>query len=178
MDTNIKIAQASIYVGTYFKYNSGSLQGKWMDLSEFSTKEEFYRAAYELHKDEQDPELMFQDMEHIPDSLASESWLSAKFFTVRDALEGLEEKLHEPFFMWCNNDHYDLSKEDIDELISSFADCYQGLYDSQEDFARQYVAEHHQLSEFSLNYFDYESYARDLFCESFWYDGGHVFTNS
>ena len=39
-----------------------------MDLADYKDAEEFLEACYELHKDEEDPELMFQDYE------ADESW--------------------------------------------------------------------------------------------------------
>ncbi len=59
------ISEARIYVGTYAKYNEGSIFGKWLDLSDYSDKDEFYETCRELHKDEEDPELMFQDWEYI-----------------------------------------------------------------------------------------------------------------
>lgn len=47
-----------IYVGTYAKYNDGSIDGKWIDISEYNTYEEFVDACRELHADEEDPEFM------------------------------------------------------------------------------------------------------------------------
>ncbi|WP_260264062.1 antirestriction protein ArdA [Elizabethkingia ursingii] len=52
-----------IYVGTYKKYNEGSLFGKWLSLSDYSDYDELLEAMKELHKDEDDPEFMFQDYE-------------------------------------------------------------------------------------------------------------------
>ena len=46
------LSEAKVYVGTYAKYNNGSLSGAWLDLSDYSDKEEFYEACRELHKDE------------------------------------------------------------------------------------------------------------------------------
>ena len=43
-----------IYVGTYAKYNDGSLFGKWMDLSDYIDLNDFYEACLELHQDEED----------------------------------------------------------------------------------------------------------------------------
>lgn len=54
-----------VYVGTYAKYSVGSMRGKWLDLEDYADKEEFINACYELHKDEQAPELMFQDHEGV-----------------------------------------------------------------------------------------------------------------
>ena len=38
------LSEAKVYVGTYAKYNNGSLSGAWLDLSDYSDKEEFYEA--------------------------------------------------------------------------------------------------------------------------------------
>lgn len=51
----------AVYVGTYHKYNCGSIAGKWLDLTEFDDEQDFFAACSELHADEEDPELMFQD---------------------------------------------------------------------------------------------------------------------
>ena len=64
--------QISLYVGTYAKYNDGSIFGKWLNLSDYSDSSEFFEACKELHKDEEDPEYMFQDHENVPSHLYSE----------------------------------------------------------------------------------------------------------
>ena len=81
------LSEARVYVGTYGKYNNGSLFGAWLDLSDYSDKEDFYEACRELHKDEEDAEYMFQDWENVPENLIGESWISENFFTLRDAVE-------------------------------------------------------------------------------------------
>lgn len=43
------LSEAKVYVGTYAKYNNGSLFGAWLDLSDYSDKEEFYEACREPH---------------------------------------------------------------------------------------------------------------------------------
>ena len=96
------LSEAKVYVGTYAKYNNGSLSGAWLDLSDYSDKEEFYEACRELHKDEEDAEYMFQDYENIPEALISESWISENFFSLRDAVEDLSDTEQEAFFVWCN----------------------------------------------------------------------------
>ena len=45
-----------VYVGTYGKYNNGSIAGQWFDLSNYDSSEEFYEDIRELHSDEEDPE--------------------------------------------------------------------------------------------------------------------------
>jgi len=67
------LSEARIYLGTYAKYNEGSIEGKWFDLSDFSDKDEFYEVCKELHADEENPEYMLQDWKNIPDELIGKS---------------------------------------------------------------------------------------------------------
>lgn len=173
MKKQIQIYDASVYVGTYKKYNEGSLQGQWMDLSDFTDINEFYNACQQLHADEKDPEYMFQDYENIPENLIGESWISENIFEIIQSLSALGEQ-QEAFLIWCNNGHHEISGQDIDELLSS----YIGTYENDEDFARELIEEREDLSEFAKRYFDYEAYARDLFYGDYWSDGGYVFYNS
>ena len=39
------LSEARVYVGTYGKYNNGSLFGAWLDLSDYSDKEDFTKPA-------------------------------------------------------------------------------------------------------------------------------------
>lgn len=64
----MKHEKIRIYVGTYGKYNSGSIAGAWLTLNNFKNESEFWAACRALHKDERDPEFMFQDYE-LPDML-------------------------------------------------------------------------------------------------------------
>lgn len=173
-----KLSEARIFVGTYAKYNEGSIFGKWMDLSDYSDREKFYDACRELHNDEEDPELMFQDWENIPSPLIGESWLSDNIFEVVEAISNLSETEHEAFTAWLNYTSNDLSSEDIDDLISSFEDEYQGTYRSEEDYAYEVVDECYDLPEFAKTYFDYKKFARDLFICDYWYEDGFVFRRS
>lgn len=66
-------ANAAVYVGTYNKYNNGSLEGQWLKFSDYSDSEDFMTACDELHADELENEFMFQDSEYLPDFLYSES---------------------------------------------------------------------------------------------------------
>ena len=70
----------AIYVGTYGKYNSGSIAGKWLSLDEYNTEEKFYDAARKLHKNEHDPELMFQDFENFPTEFYGESYCDSRLW--------------------------------------------------------------------------------------------------
>ncbi len=69
-----------IYVGTYKKYNEGSIEGKWLNPEDYSDAEEFQKAAQELHDDEADPELMFQDFQGFPERYYGESHIQPELW--------------------------------------------------------------------------------------------------
>lgn len=169
------ISEARIYVGTYAKYNGGSIFGKWLDLSDYSDKEEFYKACRELHKDEQAPEFMFQDWEYIPSDLIGESWLAENIFEIIEAIDELDDDKKAAFEVWLNHGSHDITTKDITDLIRSFEDDFQGAYNDEEDYAYEIVDECYDLPEFAKTYFDYAKFARDLFMGDYWFEGGYVF---
>ena len=168
-------SEAAIYVGTYAKYNAGSLFGKWFNLSDFADKDEFMEACKELHKDEKDPEFMFQDRENIPEELVSESWISEIFFELRDKVEEMDSTVQDAFSAWLDYESRDLSKADADDLVKKFTDEYIGQYDEEEDYAREVIEQCYELPDFALNYFDYAAFARDLFNDGYKFLDGFVF---
>jgi antirestriction protein len=119
--------EARIYCGTYAKYNAGSITGAWLTLSDYADRDEFLEACRELHKDESDPELMFQDFEGFPRCWYSES--SAPADILWEWLE-LGEDEREAFGLYADN----LGGE---AAIDGFRDCYQGTRDSEADFAQE-----------------------------------------
>lgn len=64
---------SALYCGTYAKYNNGSTAGKWLKLRDYNSADDFLLACRYLHRDEADPELMFQDFEGMPPELYNES---------------------------------------------------------------------------------------------------------
>lgn len=75
-----------LYVGTYAKYAAGSLKGAWLDLAKFENAEAFEAACRRLHKDEMDPEFMFQDVETSEDweeGLYSESAIPREWWALK-----------------------------------------------------------------------------------------------
>jgi antirestriction protein len=144
---------ARIYVGTYAKYNSGSIAGAWIDLEDHSDKDSFLAACAELHKDESDPELMFQDFEGFPRSMYSESSISDELF----AWLQLGEDDRELQAVYQDN-------VDGDGTIDKAREAFCGKYDSEEDWAAQFLDDTGGLEgvpEHLKNYIDYEAYARD-----------------
>lgn len=83
-----------LYVGTYAKYAAGSIFGKWMDLDEFKSYDDFIAACHRLHKDERDPEFMFQDCEYDQDcdwqkGLYSESSAPREYWDLKKEMEAV-----------------------------------------------------------------------------------------
>ena len=145
---------ARVYVGTYAKYNNGNLFGKWLDLEDYSDKEGFLEECGELHSDEEDPELMFQDWEGIPSDMIGESWIAPEVWELMDAFNNHDEDAVRAYLKcfgeWDEND---------------FNDRYRGEFLSWEDMAEEWLEETgelEQIPEHLRYYFDYEKYARDL----------------
>lgn len=142
-----------VYVGTYAKYNNGSIEGKWLDLEDYSDKEDFLEACAELHKDESDPELMFQDFEGIPEGMISESHID------------------DDLWDWVNLDDDDKNllkvyRDNIDTsgTLEDAQEAYEGTFTSPEDWAEETLRDQGALASMPENlrgYFDYASFARD-----------------
>ena len=148
--------EARIYVGTYAKYNNGSFQGKWVELSDFYDLDGFMERCAEIYGNEEEPEYMLQDWENIPDSLIDESRLEENFFELRDELDRLNDTEKEAFWTWEEGNNIKLSQDAYD-LVKSFQSVYVGSYASKEDFAEELVRMENDLSDFPLRYFYGES---------------------
>ncbi len=163
-----------VYVGTYAKYNGGNLTGAWLTLGDYDNVEAFFDACRELHKDESDPEYMFQDWEEIPEGCIGESWVSRNLW---DVFGELEEDEIEPFKAYCADF---LCGEPDSSDVEGFRERYRGHWDSKEDYARGVVDDCFDIPDGIRPYFDYEAFARDLFFDYFFVDdpngGGFVFS--
>jgi len=156
----------NIYVSTYAKYNNGSIQGAWIDLTDHIDSRGFYRACAELHADEQDPEFMFQDFEGFPKDLYSES--------------GNIDAIYE-YIDFVNKTY--LNQEAVDAGLSlgipldKLEDAYYGQFNSDTDLAYDYIESTgllHGVPDSITNYFDYEAFGRDLAMD-FLEDNGFFF---
>lgn len=142
-----------IYVGTYAKYNNGSIEGAWVDLEALADEEEFQAVIKELHKDEEDPEYMFQDFEGFPSEFYSESGLDSRIWEFLELDDDDKERLIA--FLDCFGE----CAEDVFEAAES---AYYGTYANDIEFAYEMVESCYNLEEPLASYFDYERYARDL----------------
>ncbi|EFG3849891.1 antirestriction protein ArdA, partial [Escherichia coli] len=147
----MSVVAPAVYVGTWHKYNCGSIAGRWFDLTTFDDERDFFAACRALHQDEADPELMFQDYEGFPGNMASEchinwAWVEG-FRLARD--EGCEEA----YRLWVE----DTGETDFD----TFRDAWWGEADSEEAFAVEFASDTGLLADVPETvalYFDYEAY--------------------
>jgi antirestriction protein len=136
-------------------------------------------ACKEVHKNEHDPEYMFQDKEGIlykmPKSWLNESHISDEVFEFMEAFADDEDK-GEAFLSWLSCTGY---KGDFSYLITNFEEAYEGEYDNPEAYAEYLVDETGILDKMGDldSYFDYEAYARDLFMSDYMYLDGVVYRN-
>lgn len=145
-----------VYVGTYHKYNCGSIAGEWLDIDDYADADEFYAACAELHKDEADPEYMFQDWEGFPEGMIGESYIDKEVFELAQ----------------LSDDDFELLtvyREDVnqDGTIEQARDDYLGTYDSADDYAEEFHTECGDLAsvpESLRGYIDWEAVARDMRC--------------
>ena len=122
--------EPSVYVGTYGKYNDGSLCGLWIDLSTFNDYDEFIDFCKAIHADEEDPELMAQDYEGFPRQWYNEGFMS------EDDFDNILE-----YSDMCDK-HGQEAVDDYLEFhdeLDNFEEACCGEWDSEEDFARHII---------------------------------------
>jgi antirestriction protein len=167
--------ETKIYVGTYYKYNNGSIAGAWIDLENLS-KDEFYSKCQELHKDEIDPEFMYQDWEcdEIFKGMISEHGIDDKFWELKETLENTKIDLEALTA-------YQAIFGDID--ISDFEDkffCHIEDWNTHRafgDYMLEEMGELDQVPEHLRYYIDAEAYGRDLLINDFLEFDGFIFRN-
>ena len=144
-----------IYVGTYAKYNDGSLKGEWVNLTNFDTYEDFVDYCKKLHSDESDPEFMVQDYENYPSSWYHEAGLPTdeEFYKIQELSE-LDDTEKRAYAAFCE-------LKWGDDSIENFRDHYFGEYTSDDDLGQQCV-DMGGIPSDAENYFDYDSFGRDL----------------
>jgi antirestriction protein len=143
----------SVYVGTYEKYNNGNLFGEWVDLTDFKDKDEFIEYCKELHKDEYDPEFMFQDYEYIPEICIDESYIDEDFFDFIN----LDEHEQKQVLIYHEATGYDFNK-----CMLSYEDM---SYFHSEDTEQMFFEFYPDLKKFENNPYiniDFERFTDDF----------------
>lgn len=132
-----------LYAGTYAKYANGSVGGDWIEL-EGHDKDSFLAACLELHSDESDPELMFQDFEGFPRAFYDESYLSPALWD----------------WIGCTDDEKELWAAYVEVFGCSFD--VSSLSHAQEAFAGQFESEAKFAEEVSREQFDLNAIPYEL----------------
>ena len=153
---DFRTGNPAVYCSTYGKYNNGSLQGMWVDLSTFDDQKDLFEFLYRLHYDENKPEFMFQDYENFPRKFYSES---AGIWLFKDLYEwiNLDDKQREivrEYWDECD------SNADIQDILDR--NVYSG-YDEEKFFdtlAEEFMRNYGCL-EVMQYYFDYEKWYRE-----------------
>lgn len=112
------ILNAAVYCGTYRKYNNGSIDGKWLKLADYTTKRNFLAACRELHKDEHDPEFMYQDQMGIPEGLFSESHIDDEVWHVINSLKKYAPDRADEFAQWCDDNGAEQDYKALREFLN------------------------------------------------------------
>lgn len=146
-----------IYVGTYAKYNNGSIEGEWIDL-EGHDEDSFLEACKEIHSDEEEPEFMYQDFEGFPRAWYDESALNEKLWEYC-ALDKSDREIWTAYIDNCGDAEWSDAEE-----------AYQGDFDSDEDFAQDFAEQcgymNKQVS-WPYSCIDWEHAARELMYDYF-----------
>ena len=106
--------------------------GYWFRLSEYSDMAELHTAFGRCFPDEPAPQLRFLEWTEIPDELVREDRLSPDLFEVLDAMNGIDEDECENFLRWCHQNGYDITVDDVAELVARFLSIY-GDYSEPEE---------------------------------------------
>jgi len=150
----MQLISPKVYVGTYAKYNNGSIKGKWLNLDDYDNAKDFWTACKELHKDEVDPEFDFQDYEGINlDNISIEDYY--------EMTEGLEEYQKAIVLEYLEDvDSYERDAQSI--LDRKAYDRDEFGHNLEEDFGYR-IAEDAclEIPDNIKAYFDYEAYGRD-----------------
>lgn len=167
-----------IYVGTYYKYNNGSIQGAWIDVEDL-TEDEFYQKCKEIHEDEDDPEFMFQDFEvhEILKDFVSEGGIDPEFWEIQEQIKEMSEEQIEALNAYQNI----FGSIDVQDFEDRFHGHFEGFFGNiDREFGEHILEEMGYLNEVPEHlryYIDAEAYGRDLLMSDFTEFDGFVFRN-
>jgi antirestriction protein len=160
MLNQLLIVKPRIYVACLAAYNSGCLHGRWIYADQ--TASEIFAEIRAMLKASPEPgaeEWAVHDDEGFGEIELSE-WPAIERVS---AIAALIREHGDAFSIWYSTQ--DAQHFAVDELSEKFSEQWQGVHDSESDFASQLLEDCGNLSElpdWAKNYFDFESYARDL----------------
>lgn len=167
---SIDNSHPSIYLSTWENYNNGSLQGEWIDLSEFNSYDDFLNHCKKMFPKEKYPEYMIQDYENMPEGNWGEYHFIQEedFDFIKEWNEELDTTEKEAYNAYVN-----VSGNYAD--IDGFRNAYMGEFSSGEDYAAYCVDEGYISDDALLLHIDYESLWRTLSTEGVYFEDGFIF---
>ena len=171
-----------LYCGTYKKYNEGSLEGAWINLDDFADADDFRKACLELHKDEDDPELMFQDINIDHDweeKLYSECAIPEDYWDVKEAIKNsyIDDDIFDAFMS------IEGGRPDVN-TVKRCEECYiTHISDSMNpgaDYAEMEFEDTHSREELKslewiMRYIDWDAVWRDMTFDGYHEENGYIF---
>ena len=151
-------AEPAVYVGTYAKYNDGSLAGEWVKFADYSDADEFFDYIKALHEDEDDPEFMFQDSEYLPDSLYSESLSPSDVEAIYEYLEVAEKIADYSDSDWMQKHNEYCSENNIDDEFYDFDEEFFNTFFEGNPMAAARAVNFGDVN-WSHNYIKFDGYA-------------------
>lgn len=116
----LDIRRAAVYCSTYKKYISGNLGGAWINLANYSSAREFYAKCAEIHKDEADPEFMFQDAGHLPAELYCEESVYSEYWTVINEVKAWPPEKEEAYCDYLGENGFPACCDSLDEFLDNY----------------------------------------------------------
>lgn len=152
-DKNIQNNPA-VYVGTYKKYNEDNLNGQWVNLTKFDNYEKFLNYCKEIHKDEKNPQFMFQDFQNFPEKYYHENSLDEEIWDYIQTIKTQDKDVVDAVI-----DNGGSLQEAIDAYV--YYNC-----DNMTDVAYRYIDDIGGIENIDKKtlerYFNYQSYGRDM----------------
>lgn len=174
----MKTSEFKIYVASLDDYNAMILHGVWLTLSDFESCDELGRAVGKMLKEsphaketgEPAEEYALHDFEGF-EGLSEWTSISEAWAIYKEACEAEERGLLEQMYAYRRCVQESATLEEIE-------DAYVGEYESEIDFADEYVHDNvdaDELPAIVAYHIDMEGVARDLFMDSYVFADGFVF---
>lgn len=132
-----------VYIADLAAYNEGKLIGEWIDLSDYGSSEEVMDKIKELlnkwskEQGVEREEYAVHDAENLPEGIYSEYMGSDSFQKVIDYWEAVNNS---DFPVEVVKEYMSLLGEnDFSDSVDKMNDSYYGTFDSESDFANEYV---------------------------------------
>ena len=148
-----------IFVGSLGAYNNGEIVGDWLEPSSFDSYESFIEKIENLcNVDKYGDEWMIQDYDGLPSEIGEYPDL-IEVYDLCHALKDIDDDTAEAYLEYMR-DCFEIDTNGLLNAESNFV----GIYDSFREYADDIADEMLNVrdNDFLMNYFDYQSFARDL----------------